>query len=218
MTRIAFFDFDSTLIEQEIIDELSARVGKKDEMSRLTKETMEGKYTFGETFRRRISLLRGVTESDLDHVAREIRYRKNIESLFSWLDRWHFKTCVISGTFGNVLFRLPYVNRFDFVFVNQLETIDGVVTGRFIGRVMDNKGQIARELQEKLDVRPNECFAVGDGSTDIPVFNRCGFSIAINAKPKVKSAASVALDTSDLAELIPALERWLQNRVDLSIS
>ncbi len=216
MTCLAFFDFDSTLIEQEIIDELSALVGKKEEMSRLTRETMEGKHSFVDTFRRRIGLLRGLTERDLDEVAAGIRYRRNLDVLMSWLKEHDFRTCIITGTFGNVLFRLPHIDRFDFVFVNQLETKDGVVTGRFRGQVMDNKGDIARELQSRLNARPEDCFAVGDGSTDIPVFQTCGFSIAINAKPRVKSAASVSIDSHNLADLLPPLETWHQSRQPLA--
>ncbi len=210
--HLAFFDFDSTLIRQEIIDELAAENGKKEEVERLTRETMEGKHDFLESLRLRTSALAGLKPANLERVAKKITFRSNLCALEGWLKANNFATAIISGSFENVLNRIEGIGRFDHVFANHLVEKEGVLTGEVVAYVTDNKGSIANGLQERLGIQKSRCFAAGDGSTDVPVFKECGFSIAINGKAKAKEAATVAIDTNDLAELIPHLERWLKTR------
>ncbi|MBI5036881.1 phosphoserine phosphatase SerB [Candidatus Micrarchaeota archaeon] len=209
---LAFFDFDSTLIEQEIIDELAALKGRKEEIAAITRETMEGKHKFSETIHLKTEVLEGLTLRDLENVASTITFRQNFGPLMRWLKEKEFKTAVITGSFDNMLSLLPQTSGFDFIYANSLEVIDGSLTGKCVPRVADNKGAIAESLKKKLGIPTERCVAVGDGSTDIPVFMQSSLSIALNAKPIVRDAASVALDTNNLEDLIPPLEAWLCNR------
>lgn len=208
---LAFFDFDSTLIQQEIIDELAALKGKKEEVARITRETMEGKHKFSETIHLKTKVLEGLTVSDLENVASTITFRQNFGFLMKWLKEKEFKTAIITGSFDNMLSLLPGIGEFDFIYANSLEVRDGILTGECVQRVADNKGEIAESLKKNLDIPAERCVAVGDGATDIPVFRQSGLSIALNAKPIVRAAASVALDTNDLGVLIPVLEKWVNS-------
>ena len=205
---LAFFDFDSTLIEQEIIDELAHAVGKKEEVSRLTRETMEGKHTYPESLKKRTAALAGLSLNEIERVAHGITFRHRFDVLGKWLHDHQFKTSIITGSFDNVLSLLDGTRFFDYLFTNHLEEFNGKLTGNVHARVIDNKGELARNLKQQLNIPTERCVAVGDGSTDIPVFEQCGFSIALNAKSIVRTAATVACDTNDLSDLIPHLEAW----------
>ncbi|MBI5226777.1 phosphoserine phosphatase SerB [Candidatus Micrarchaeota archaeon] len=203
---LAVFDFDSTLINQEIIDELANRAGKGAEVAAITKAAMAGSIPYEESLKRRVEALTGLTEGDLQVVADAVTFRPGFLPLMAHLKRRGFKIAVISGTFACMIDRLAHRDQFDAIRVNDLLMADGKLTGDVEVNVTDNKGVMLQSLQQRFGVSMARTLAVGDGATDVPMFKRSGFSIALHAKPAVKAHASLALDTNDLADLVPAIE------------
>ena len=206
------FDFDSTLIRQEIIDELAVRAGKGEQVAAITRQAMEGKIRYDESLRRRVSALAGLSDADVGAVAQSVQYRPGFLELMGHLKKRGFKIAVISGTFGTVLDRLPHRELFDAVRVNDLVFKDGRLSGGCVVRVTDNKGDWLEELQQQLCIPPERTASVGDGATDVSMFKRSAFSVAFNAKPAVKAEATVALDGDALHALAPLVERAFRKK------
>ncbi|MBI4361092.1 phosphoserine phosphatase SerB [Candidatus Micrarchaeota archaeon] len=204
--RLISFDFDSTLIRQEIIDELADLAGKRAYVAKITRETMEGKHRFSETIHLKTRALAGLTQNDLHAVASRIQYRDNFLPFVSWLKKNSFKIAVITGSFSNVLSILPHGRVFDYVHANELVVQNKVLTGQCIARVTDNKGDLLLQIQNQTGIPPERTISVGDGATDVSMFENSAHSIAFNAKPAVKQKASLALDGDDLMELVPHVQ------------
>ncbi|MBI2445647.1 phosphoserine phosphatase SerB [Candidatus Micrarchaeota archaeon] len=207
------FDFDSTLIEQEIIDELAVRAGKGAEVAAITQAAMAGVIPYEESLRRRVAALSGLTEADLQAVADAVRFRPGFEKLVAYLKSKHAKIAIISGTFACMVDRLPHRERFDAVHTNDLVLEDGRLTGDVVVRVTSNKGDVLAALQKKFSIPKERTVSVGDGSTDVAMFKRSAFSVALNAKDFVKTQAVLALDAEDLGELVPHLEKHFFRRL-----
>ena len=204
---LAAFDFDSTLICQEIIDELAVRAGVGEHVAAITRQAMEGKIRYDESLRRRVSNLAGLADADVSAVAQMVQYRLGFPELMGYLKERGFKIAIISGTFATVLDRLPHRHLFDAVRVNDLVFQDGRLSGGCVVRVTDNKGDVLEELQQQFRIPQERTLSVGDGATDVPMFKKSAFSVAFNAKPSVKAEASVALDGDSLHPLVPLVER-----------
>ncbi len=209
------FDFDSTLIEQEIIDELAVRAGKGAEVAAITHAAMSGVIPYEESLRRRVAALSGLTEADLQAVADSVRFRPGFEKLVAFLKARSAKIAVISGTFACMIDRLPHRGHFDAVHTNDLVIQDGKLTGDVVVRVTGNKGDVLAALQEQFGIPHERTVSVGDGSTDVAMFKRSAFSVALNAKESVKKQAALALDSTDLGELVPHLERHFSCSTEL---
>ncbi|MDP2717339.1 MAG: phosphoserine phosphatase SerB [Candidatus Micrarchaeota archaeon] len=200
--KLAVFDFDSTLIHQEIIDELAERAGKKEHVARLTRETMEGKHRFADTIHLKTAALAGLSFRDLEEIAAGVTFREGFVDLVAQLKQNGAKIAVVSGSFTNILGQLDGLKGFDDVYANQLVVQGGTLTGQCIAQVSDNKGEIVAHLQKKYGIAPKDTLAVGDGATDIAMFKRAGVSIAFNAKPIVKQNASHAIDSESLVPVL----------------
>lgn len=211
MLYLVAFDFDSTLIEQEIIDELAVRAGKGAEVAAITHAAMSGQIPYEESLRRRVAALAGLTETDLQAVADAVRFRPGFERLVAFLKTKDAKIAVISGTFACMIDRLPHREHFDAVHTNDLVLEGGKVTGDVVVRVTSNKGDVLAGLQQQYGIPHERTISVGDGSTDIALFKRSGLSVALNAKESVKRQANLALDSKDLGELVPHLERHFEH-------
>ena len=203
---LAVFDFDSTLINQEIIDELAIRAGRGAQVAAITKAAMVGIIPYEESLKRRVEALAGLTTGDLQAVADAVTYRPGFLKLMVHLKTRGFKIAVISGTFACMIDRLPHRDQFDAIRVNDLLMADGKLTGEVEVNVTDNKGVLLQSLQQRFGVSMARTLAVGDGATDVPMFKRSGFSIALHAKPAVRAQASLALDVDNLEELVPRIE------------
>lgn len=201
--RLIAFDFDSTLIRQEIIDELAELAGQRDVVARITKETMEGKHRFSDTIHLKTKALQGLTSQDLQKVADRVQYRTHFPEFLQWLKAQGFKIAVITGSFANVLELLPHRESFDFVHANEFVLENDTLTGHCIANVTDNKGDVLQSIQHQTGIPPERTVSVGDGATDVAMFENSGFSIAWNAKPAVKQKASMALEGDDLMDLVP---------------
>ncbi len=193
--RLVVFDMDSTLIEAEVIDELAMEAGVGEQVSAITEAAMRGELDFKESFARRMALLNGLDEAVLAQVAARLRLTEGAELLMSTLRRLGYKTAILSGGFD-------YFGRFiqqklgiDYVYANQLEIIDGKVTGRVTGEVVDGqrKAQLLRDIAARENISLEQVIAVGDGANDLPMLSIAGLGIAFRAKPLVKANAKQSI-------------------------
>ncbi len=198
--RLICFDMDSTLIETEVIDELAERAGVGEEVRAITASAMRGEIDFRESFTRRIALLKGLDVSVMDEIARSLPITEGLERMMTVLKRVGYKTAILSGGFtyfGNYL-RQRY--GFDFVYANELEIVDGRLTGRHTGEIVDGprKAELLRLLCQFEGINLAQAVAVGDGANDLPMLDIAGLGIAFHAKPKVKATARQSISTIGL--------------------
>lgn len=195
MRRLICFDMDSTLIQTEVIDELAERAGVGDRVKAITESAMRGEIDFSESFKQRVSLLKGLEESVLKEIAENLPITEGMARLVRILKKSGYKMAILSGGFTYFGNYLKEKYGFDYVYANELEIIDGKLTGNYIGDIVDGKrkAELLRLLSqvEKVDIR--QTVAVGDGANDLPMLATAGLGIAFHAKPKVKQNAKQSL-------------------------
>lgn len=198
--RLVAFDMDSTLIQVEVIDELAKAAGVGKRVSEITERAMQGEIDFKESFRQRLALLEGLDESVLAGIANQLPLTQGAEHLISTLKKIGYKTAIISGGFQYFGNHLKHKLGIDYVFANQLEIIDGKVTGKIAGTVVDaqRKAEILREIAQKEDISLEQVIAVGDGANDLPMLSIAGLGIAFHAKPIVKKSAKHSISNLGL--------------------
>lgn len=197
MRRLICFDMDSTLIETEVIDELAIKAGVGDQVKAITERAMRGEIDFIESFRERVSLLKGLDESVLQNIAENLPITEGVERLMYVLKKYGYKIAILSGGFTYFGKYLQQKFGIDYVYANELEIIDGKLTGNYLGDVVDGKRK-AELLQliaqvEKVDIA--QTIAVGDGANDLPMLGVAGLGIAFHAKPKVVANAKQSINT-----------------------
>jgi phosphoserine phosphatase len=198
--RLVCFDMDSTLIQAEVIDKLAELAGVGDEVKAITESAMQGEIDFNESFKRRMSLLKGLSEEVLQEVAENLPITKGAHRLISTLKSYGFKTAILSGGFTYFGRYLQKELGIDYVHANQLEIKDGVLTGGYLGEIVDGnkKAEYLKEIAEKEGIDINQTIAVGDGANDLPMINLAGLGIAFHAKPKVKENAQSSISSIGL--------------------
>jgi phosphoserine phosphatase len=198
--RLICFDMDSTLIETEVIDELADRAGVGDKVRAITESAMRGEIDFSESFRQRVTLLKGLDESVLREIAENLPITEGLDRLVSVLKRVGIKIAVLSGGFSYFGNYLKEKYNFDYMYANELEIENGKLTGNYVGDIVDGKrkAELLRLIAqvEKVDIA--QTIAVGDGANDLPMLGVAGLGIAFHAKPKVKENASQSLSTIGL--------------------
>ena len=201
MRRLICFDMDSTLIQTEVIDELAERAGVGEEVRAITESAMQGDIDFEDSFKQRIKLLKGLDESVLKEVADNLPITEGLGRLMKVLQKVGFKTAILSGGFTYFGDYLKDKYRFDYMYANELEIVDGKLTGNYLGDIVTGKrkAELLRLIAqvEKIDIR--QTVAVGDGANDLPMLGIAGLGIAFHAKPKVilnarQSLSSVGID------------------------
>lgn len=221
---LAVFDMDSTLIQQEVIDELARTVGRYDEVAKVTEAAMRGELDFEESLRQRVSKLEGVETTIWETLRRDvITITPGARDLVKVLRGRGWKTAVLSGGFTPLAEWLKSELGLDYTFANHLETsADGSkLTGRLVAgsRIVDAKAK--RELLIKIagecDVPLTHTIAVGDGSNDLLMMEAAGLGIAFNAKPKVQEAAPARLNSKSLLDIAYVLGYSYEN-VEASLS
>jgi phosphoserine phosphatase len=198
--RLAVFDMDSTLIEAEVIDELAKAAGVGEQVSAITERAMRGELDFAASFRERLALLKGLPEAVLADIGDSLRLTEGAETLFSELRRLGYKTAILSGGFSYFAKQLQAKLGIDYVFANELQIVDGVVTGVAVEPIVDaqRKADLLRELAAKEGLRLEQTIAVGDGANDLPMLAIAGLGVAFRAKPLVKQSAKQAISTLGL--------------------
>ena len=198
--RLVCFDMDSTLIQAEVIDKLAELAGVGDQVKAITESAMQGEIDFKESFTQRMRLLKGLREDVLHDVAINLPITKGAQRLINTLKSYGFKTAILSGGFmyfGNYLQKELGI---DYVYANQLEIENGVLTGGYIGEIVDGskKAEYLQELARKEAININQTIAIGDGANDLPMLNLAGLGIAFHAKPTVKNNAQSSISSIGL--------------------
>ena len=198
--RLAVFDMDSTLIEHEVIDELAVAAGVGEQVAAITERAMQGELDFRASFRERLALLEGLSEDVLEDIAQSLRLTEGAETLFVELRRLGYKTAILSGGFTYFARHLQKKLGIDYVYANELEIVDGKLTGRAIEPIVDaqRKADLLQELAEREGLRLDQTIAVGDGANDLPMLGLAGLGVAFRAKPLVKKSARQAISTLGL--------------------
>ena len=198
--RLAVFDMDSTLIEAEVIDELAKAAGVGDQVSAITERAMAGELDFRASFKERLALLKGLDVGVLDSIGASLRLTEGAETLFAELKRLGYKTAILSGGFTYFAKQLQAKLGIDYVFANELEVVDGKVTGVAVEPIVDaqRKADLLKELAHKEGLRLEQTIAVGDGANDLPMLAIAGLGVAFRAKPLVKQSAKQAISTLGL--------------------
>lgn len=198
--RLICFDMDSTLVNTECIDELAERAGVGDKVKAITESAMRGEIDFTESFTRRVALLKGLDESVMEDIARKLPYNEGLERMMKILKMVGYKTAILSGGFTYFGKYLQQKFGFDYVYANELEIVDGKLTGRYVGDVVDGrrKAELLKLLCQVENINLEQAVAVGDGANDLPMLSLAGLGIAYHAKPKVKENAGQSISSIGL--------------------
>ena len=213
--RLICFDMDSTLIETEVIDELAERAGVGAQVRAITERAMRGEIDFRESFTERVARLKGLDVSVMEEIAQQLPITEGLERMMTILKRVGYKTAILSGGFtyfGNYL-RQRF--GFDYVYANELEIVDGRLTGRYAGEIVDGrrKAELLRLLCQFENINIAQSIAVGDGANDLPMLSLAGLGIAFHAKPKVKATAGQSISTIGLDGILYFLglkDSWIE--------
>ena len=193
--RLVVFDVDSTLIQGEVIEMLGAHAGVEPEVREITEAAMRGELNFTESLERRVALLAGLPATAIDEVAASIELTPGARTTVRTLKRMGFRAGVVSGGFTQVIGKLVDELGLDFAAANELEIVDGKLTGRVVGEVIDRAGKAKalRRFAGEYDIPLEQCVAVGDGANDMDMLAAAGMGVAFNAKPALREVADTAL-------------------------
>lgn len=202
--RLVCFDCDSTLITGEVIEMLAAHAGREAEVAEVTERAMRGELDFEESLRERVKTLAGLDASVIDEVAAAIELTPGARTTIRTLNSLGYRTAVVSGGFIQVLDNLAADLELDYVRANTLEIVDGTLTGRVIGNIVDRtaKADYLEEFAAESGLSMNQTVAVGDGANDIDMLSRAGLGIAFNAKPALKEVADASVNHPFLDEVL----------------
>ncbi|GGG06053.1 putative phosphoserine phosphatase (SerB2) [Rhodococcoides trifolii] len=202
--RLIVFDVDSTLVQGEVIEMLAAHAGVEEEVRAVTESAMRGEIDFAESLHRRVATLAGLDASVIDDVADELELTPGARTTIRTLRRLGYHCGVVSGGFRQVIDGLAHDLELDFVKANTLEIVDGKLTGRVIGDVVDRaaKAVALRQFASEVGVPMEQTVAVGDGANDIDMLTAAGLGIAFNAKPALREVADAALSYPFLDALL----------------
>lgn len=205
--RLICFDCDSTLITGEVIEMLAAHAGREAEVAAVTERAMRGELDFEESLRERVATLAGLPASVIDEVAAQIELTPGVHTTLRTLKKMGYRTAVVSGGFIQVLEGLAQELELDYVRANTLEIVDGHLTGKVIGKVVDRKAkeEFLREFAADSGLSMDQTIAVGDGANDIDMITAAGLGVAFNAKPALREVADASVNHPHMDEILQFL-------------
>ena len=194
--RLIVMDVDSTLIQGEVIEMLAAHAGCEPQVAAITDAAMRGELDFEESLRQRVALLEGVEASAIDEVYDAIVLAPGARTLVRTLRRLGYRFAIVSGGFSQITDRLADELGIHFARANELEIVDGKLTGKILGEVVDRAGKAAalRQFAAEVGVPEASVIAIGDGANDLDMLSAAGLGIAYNAKPLVRDAADTSVN------------------------
>ncbi|GAB3029917.1 phosphoserine phosphatase SerB [Mycobacterium bourgelatii] len=193
--RLIVFDVDSTLVQGEVIEMLAARAGAEGAVAAITEAAMRGELDFAESLEQRVATLKGLPASVIDDVAAQLELMPGARTTLRTLRRLGFRCGVVSGGFRGIIEPLARDLMLDFVAANDLEIVDGILTGRVLGPIVDRPGKAKalRAFADQYGIPMEQTVAVGDGANDIDMLAAAGLGIAFNAKPALREVADASL-------------------------
>ena len=202
--RLVQLDVDSTFIQQEAIELLAAKAGVLEQVAVITASAMRGELYFEESLRARVGLLKGLSESVITEVQKEISLTDGAAELVATLHEKGHSVALVSGGFIDIIQPLIDSLSIRYYKANKLEIVAGVLTGGLVGPVIDRaaKADALREFAAASDVALENTVAIGDGANDLDMMAAAGLSIAFNAKPVVVEAADLAINEPSLSSVI----------------
>lgn len=188
---LAVFDMDSTLIKAEVMDELAVEMGIGEQIAAVTASAMRGEIDFTQSFVQRLSFLNGLSSDVMDSVYQRIEHMDGLSVLMKVLHRFGWKTAILSGGFTYFADRVQQDYGMTEVHANVLEIVDGKLTGKHVGPIVDakRKQQLLAQLREKYAVNLSQTIACGDGANDLLMLNDAALGVALHAKPIVRQKA-----------------------------
>jgi phosphoserine phosphatase len=202
--RLIVMDVDSTLVQGEVIELLAAHSGHLDRVADVTVRAMRGELDFEQSLRERVALLRGVPASALDEVYDELVLAPGARTLVRILRRLGYRFALVSGGFSQITDRLAVDLGIHYARANELEIVDGVLTGAILGPVVDRigKADALRHFAAEVGVPLESVVAIGDGANDLDMLEVAGLGIAYNAKPLVQEAADTTVNVPYLDTIL----------------
>ncbi|MDK9776985.1 MULTISPECIES: phosphoserine phosphatase [Vibrio] len=215
---LVVFDMDSTAIQIECIDEIAKLAGVGEEVAEVTERAMQGELDFEQSLRQRVGKLKGADESILEQVRSQLPFMPDFEALITTFNALGWKTAIASGGFTYFSDFIKDKVRLDFAQSNQLEIIDGKLTGEVLGDVVSaqTKADILVELAEEYDIEQHNTVAVGDGANDLVMMSAAGLGVAYHAKPKVEEQAQTAVRFAGLGGVLCILSGALVKQQKIS--
>lgn len=195
--HLVVMDVDSTFIQDEVIDLLAAKAGVATEVAEITERAMNGELDFEQSLRARVKMLKGLSEKQVHEVLDEIRLTPGAATLCRTLNRLGFHIALVSGGFNQIVEPLAARMGVEHYRANELEIVDGLVTGNLVGEVIDRPAKAAalREFAQLHDIPLTRTVAIGDGANDLDMLEAAALGIAFNAKPAVRDAAHASVNT-----------------------
>lgn len=194
--KFIIMDVDSTLIQQEVIEMLAAHVGKEAEVKAVTDAAMRGELDFAQSLHHRVATLADLPESVLENVSQAINLSQGAERLIDTAKAAGHVVAAVSGGFSQILEPLAKRLGLDFALANELEIVDGVLTGRVLGDVVDRatKATKLREWSAISGIDLSATMAIGDGANDLDMLEAAALGVAFNAKPAVRALADAQIN------------------------
>ena len=199
--KLALFDMDSTLIEQEVIVELAKKAGIGEQVDTITESAMRGEIDFAESFTRRVALLKGLSSEVLeDIIANHITFSPGAKRLIRALKNHGYYVVLVSGGFNYFAEYVKNSLGMDESYANDLDIVDNLVTGEITSAIVDGKrkAEILQAVAQRLGIKLSETVAVGDGANDLPMLGLADIGIAYRAKPIVRDQADYAVTIAGL--------------------
>ena len=202
--RLIVMDVDSTLIQGEVIEMLAAHAGRLEEVAAVTEQAMRGELDFAESLRHRVATLEGLPASALDQVYAAIELAPGARTLVRTLKRLGYQFAIVSGGFSQITDKLAADLGIDFAAANVLEIVDGKLTGKVVGEIVDRPGKATalRRFAASSHTPLSQTVAIGDGANDLDMLAAAGLGIAFNAKPVVRAAADTHLSVPYLDTIL----------------
>ncbi|WP_045731335.1 phosphoserine phosphatase SerB [Pseudarthrobacter chlorophenolicus] len=194
--KLLIMDVDSTLIQQEVIELLAAYAGKRDEVAAVTEAAMRGELDFAQSLHARVAVLAGLPADVVNSVRREVKLSEGAAELVAAFKAAGHPVAVVSGGFNQILEPIAGDLGLDYWQANELEIVDGALTGKVLGAVVDRaaKEKFLREWAAAEGIALEHTIAVGDGANDLDMLGAAGIGVAFNAKPAVRAVADSAVN------------------------